>query len=64
MSAALTVLVLAEKTWIHSAVERLNIGAGHPLVLQVDAARVGEPRYLDPEAALRAASAVAAEGGT
>lgn len=58
---ALAALVLKLE---HSAVERLNIGAGHPLVLQVDAARVGEPRYLDPEAALRAASAVAAEGGT
>lgn len=45
-------------------VEHLNIPAGHPLLVPVDAGRLGQPRYLDPDAAATAAAAVAAEGGT
>lgn len=45
-------------------VEHLNIPAGHPLVVRIDDGRLGQPRYLDPDAAGAAAAVVAAEGGT
>ena len=45
-------------------VERLNIPAGHPLVMTFDDGTLGQPRYLDADTARAAAAAVAAEGGT
>ena len=45
-------------------VERLNIPAGHPLVVPWSDGRLGTARYLDSDAAHVAAAMVAAEGGT
>ena len=45
-------------------VERLNIPAGHPLVVPWSDGRLGAARYLDSDAAHVAAAMVAAEGGT
>lgn len=45
-------------------VERLNIPAGHPLVVPYADGRLGAARYLDTDAAHVAAAIVAAEGGT
>jgi len=45
-------------------VERLNIPAGHPLVVRWADGQLGEARYLDPDTAHVAAALVAAEGGT
>lgn len=45
-------------------VERLNIPAGHPLVVPYTDGRLGAARYLDTDAAHVAAAMVAAEGGT
>ena len=48
----------------YEQVERLNIPAGHPLVVPYADGRLGAARYLDTDAAHVAAAIVAAEGGT
>lgn len=61
----LRALAAALGTLTDAQVEHLNIPAGHPLVIDVDlAGAVIGWRYLDGAAALSAAAAVAAEGGT